>query len=97
MTIKCRFNAEIMFCYYIPQVLRLLKMGYGVSKRSGRFLIKVRRHDLAFSTRLVIFFYRPCDFRLDILCSFEITASVGSVVKYIQQKWGMQGRSATLR
>ena len=68
----------MMLCL-IPQVLRLLKKKCSLSKRPGCFLIKVRWHDYAFSTRLMIFFYRSCDFHFNILCSVEIIAKTLSV------------------
>ena len=67
------FIAEMMLCL-IPQVLRLLKMKCSLSKRPGCFLIKVRLHDFAFSTRLMNFSIVPA-----ILCSFEIIAKTLSV------------------
>ena len=61
IAINCRFIAEIMFCL-IPQVLRLLKMRCGLSKRHGYFLINVCWHDFAFSTRLMNFAIVPAIF-----------------------------------
>ena len=42
-------------------------------------MIKVRWHDFAFSIRLMIFFYRPCNFLFNILSSFDIKAKTLSV------------------
>ena len=61
IAINCRFIAEIMFCL-ILQVLRLLKMRYGLSKRPGCFLIMVCSYDFAFSTRLMNFAIVPAIF-----------------------------------
>ena len=61
IAINCRIIAEIMFCL-IPQILRLLKMRCGLSKRPGSFLITVCCHDFAFSTRLMNFAFVPAIF-----------------------------------
>ena len=50
-----------------------------MSKRPGHFFIKVCWHNFAFRTRLTIFSYRPCNFHLNILCSFEIIAKTLAV------------------
>ena len=65
-----------MFCL-IPQVLRLLKMRCGLSKRSDWFRKKVRWHEFAFSTRPMNFSVVPAIF--NILSGFEIIAKTLSV------------------
>ena len=77
MAINGRFISEIIFCL-IPQVLRLLKMRCGLSKRPGYFLIKVCRHDFAFSTRLMILL-SSLQFSFQYLNSFEFIAKTLSV------------------
>ena len=50
-----------------------------MSKRPERFFINVCWHHFAFGTRLMIFFYRPCNFHFNILSSFESIAKTLSV------------------
>ena len=51
-----------------------------MSKRPGRFFIKVCWHNFAVSTRLMNFsIHTQCNFHFNILCSFEIIVKIQSV------------------